>query len=269
MYWYFLLITTFSLIFPACNNLPEVTVKFLDDKIYTRYGDDHYVSYDTVISFEDYEKGNDIFKSRAYCYARLLITFNNTPDGYYASDVFKLSKLIVDDKETSFNCKPKENSKEMEILLWFRYLTNKNEHCLNSITYTQYDSVINDYIEHEFNLEYEFTTSVEENWVNRFDENTKFDAKQINEPNRYAVQFTVSTLIDYDSIIYNVDKCHINRPSSDYKAITTEGVMTKSDIYTFETDMNEYWYRINFQIVGFTVGQTAYYMDPISFYMNT
>ena len=45
--------------------------------------------------------------------------------------------------------------------------------------------------------------------------------------------------------------------------------MTKSDIYTFETDMNEYWYRINFQIVGFTVGQTAYYMDPISFYMNT
>ena len=44
---------------------------------------------------EGQEKGKDIFKSRAYSYARLLITYNNTPDGYYASDVFKISKLIV------------------------------------------------------------------------------------------------------------------------------------------------------------------------------
>lgn len=254
--------------FSACNSSQDITVKFLDDKLYTRYGDDYYYSYNTPISFEDYEKGNRIFKSRAYCYARLLITFNNAPDGYYASEVFQLSSVVVDDQKVGYSLKQEEESNEMEIILWFQYLTDQNEHCLNSISYKQYDAVINDYVEHDFELNYWFTITVEDNWIDRFNPDTKFNATKINEPSKQLLLFTVETNLDYDYIVYNVDRCHIDRPSADYSAIFTEWEMEKSDVYRFETSGAEYFYRTNFSIVGFKKDSIIYYISPISFYMD-
>lgn len=260
----------------GCSNNSEVTISFKDEANYARYDSSvpgsglgytsSFMPYDGAISFEQYEEildKSELYTSRCNKYVRFILTFNNTPKGYSAIDVYNIKEFKVDGRLKYVRSRIGNNTKQIEILIYLQNYTNtNNEHNVNSITYSYFDSVLGDKNEKTTELNYKFQTKSISNFFNRFNTETKFDATVVECTNQKIV-FSVESNINYDKIVYNVDKRERN--GSRYTSLVNEGLMDKSDSYIYETSMNEYYWYINIEIVGYQKDNVIYYSYPISY----
>ena len=152
-----LIITMGISCFTACSHSSnsEISIKYLDDKLYARFDssvpgsglsyNSSYMPYDGVISFEEYEKGSEPCISRSNRYVRFMLTFNNTPQGYKAIDVYHLNYITLDSTINSkkyMSSREGTNFKEIEILIYLQHMTvTETEHTIKSLTYTVFDSI--------------------------------------------------------------------------------------------------------------------------------
>ncbi len=268
----------------ACSNLgsSEISIEYIDSKLYARFDSgvpgsglgstSSYMPYDGVISFDEYEKGSEICISRSNYYVRFMITFNDTPNGYKAIDVYDLNYLTLD---TSFNAEKHmarregENSKEIEVLIYLQnYTHSETEHTIKSLTYTMFDSTVGENVQKSFDLNYTFTISPIPNFIDRFSSETKFDIiKQDTEDTNRVLNFTVDSNIEYDSILYNLNRQGVIFYESEYSSLANEKEYAKVNLYTYETTQNEYYYKTALIVVGYVSNGVKYYFSPISFMM--
>ncbi len=268
----------------ACSNSEssEISIEYIDSKLYARFDSgipgsglgpmSSYMPYDGVISFDEYEKGSELCISRSNYYVRFMITFNDTPNGYKAIDVYDLNYLTLD---TSFNeekhmvRREGENFKEIEVLIYLQnYTHSETEHTIKSLTYTMFDSTVGEKVQKTFALNYKFTTEPIPNFINRFNSETKFDIiKQDSEDINTILNFTVVTNIEYDSILYNLNRQGVIFDNSKYSSLANEKEYAKANLYTYETTQNEYYYKTEFIVVGYVSNGVKYYFNPMSFMM--
>ena len=255
----FFVCTTFSLY--SCN-MNEVDITLVEQKIHSRL-DTMHSSYNSVISFEEFEKDNEIIESRSYCYVKFCLTFNLTPKGYNAYEVYTLKSLTVDSNEAGFVSQAGENSNEIEFLIWLPYLTSESSHIVNQFTFSKFDSTIGENVEKTVELNYQFNSLTAPNWINRFARNTKIEATA-TELNRNIVSFYVDTEVEYDYLIYNIDRNM--RSSSRYEAVESEKLMKKANSYSYSPEYNNaYDWYLSLSIVGFQVNNISYYFGSIEF----
>ncbi len=277
-----LFIFSFSCIsfLPACAN-SEISIKYMDSKLYARFdsgvpgsGLDYQTShmeYNSAISFAEYEKGSENCISRSNYYVRFYLIFNSTPKGYKAIDIYKLNYLTLDsflDKDKKlFSKKEGKTDKEIEILIYLQnYTVSETEHTVKSLTYTTFDSTVGENVQKTFDLNYKFNIQPIPNFFNRFNADSKFDVISV-ECSKSKFKFTVESNIDYDKILYKVDKNGRYKYSSHYSSLVTEDTMNKSEIYTYESDIYEYYWYVNFTVVGYQNDNINYYTYPMGFGM--
>lgn len=268
--------------FTACTNFSnienhsEISIKYLDDKLYARFdssvpgsGLSYQTSYmpsDGVISFEEYEKGSEICISRSNRYARFIVNFNNTPKGYKAIDVYTLNYITMDSAISSkkyISFREGANSNEIEILLFLQsYTDSRTKHTINSLTYTVFDTVLGEDVQKTFDLNYSFSVDPIPNFFNRFNDESKFDAV-VNESADNKLSFHINSNINFDKIIYKVDKQGKMQYASHYVALVKEATMDKADIYVYESIMNQYYWYTEFTVVGYQKDGINYYTYPM------
>lgn len=278
-----LIITIDIFYFTACSHLPnsEISIKYLDDKLYARFDSSvpgsglsytsSYMPYDGIISFEEYEKGSESCISRSNRYVRFMLTFNNTPQGYKAIDVYHLNYITLN---STINSKKymlsREGSKsnEIEILIYLQHMTvSQVEYTINSLAYTVFDSIKGEDVQKTFDLNYNFTVDPIPNFFNRFSNESKFDAV-VTECSKNKLNFIIESNCDFDKILYKVDKQGKMQYTSHYMALVKEATMDKAEFYVYESNINEYFWYTEFTVVGYQKDGKNYYTYPMSFSMN-
>ena len=271
-------------IFSACSDLQnsEISINYIDSKLYARFDSGvpgsglgagtSYMPSDSAISFDEYEKGSEVCISRSNYYVRFMITFNNTPKGYKAIDVYELNYFTLD---TSY--KPErymvqregKKNNEIETLIYLQnYTFSETEHMIKSLTYTMFDSTVGEKVQKTFELNYKFNTTPISNFINRFDSETKFDIiKQDTEDINKILNFSVDTNIKYDSLLCNINRQGVIFYQSEYTSLANEKEFIKSSLYTYESTRREYYYKIELVVVGYVSNGVKYYFSPVSFMM--
>ena len=278
-----LIITMGISCFTACSHSSnsEISIKYLDDKLYARFDssvpgsglsyNSSYMPYDGVISFEEYEKGSEPCISRSNRYVRFMLTFNNTPQGYKAIDVYHLNYITLDSTINSkkyMSSREGTNFKEIEILINLQHMTvTETEHTIKSLTYTVFDSIKGEDVQKTFDLNYSFTTDPIPNFFNRFNNESKFDAVA-TECSKNKLIFSINSNLNFDKIIYQVDKQGKGQYLMHYVALVKESTMDKAEFYVYETNVNEYFWYTEFTIVGYQKDGINYYTYPMSFSMD-
>lgn len=266
--------------FSACSNSgnSEISIKYIDSKLYARFGSNipgesgGYMPYNSAISFEEYEKGSEVCISRSNYYVRFMLTFKNTPKDYKAIDVYELNYFTLD---TSFNPerymikREGKNSKEIEVLIYLQnYTFSETNHMIKSLTYTMFDSTVGEKVQKTFDLNYKFTTAPIPNFINRFNTDTKFDIiKKDSDDINKILNFAVESNVEYDSILYNLNRQGVIFYQSEYSSLANEKEYVKSNLYTYETAQKEYYYKTELVVVGYVSNGIKYYFNPVSFLM--
>lgn len=244
--------------FSGCVTSKAVTIKYLDDNYYAwdtpiTYG------YDRPIGFVEYEEEQQCI-ARSYRYARLMLEFHETPKGYKAIDIYKLGALTVapqNDRERNayMISRAGENPKEIEIIIWLQHMSNSNTlFNVKSLDYTYFDSILGQDVQTTIDLNYSF--KIKERSVNYV--GGGFEPKVI-ECNRQQLCFSIETDIDYDEIIYQVDRLGRYGETLENKIIVKEGTMPKGDSYTYASTTNAYYYYDQFSVVGYQKNGVKYY----------
>lgn len=214
--------------FSSCAPTKAVTIKYLDDKYYAWDTPITY-DYDRSISFIQYEEEQQCI-ARSYRYARLMLTFHETPKGYKAIDVYNLGTLTVSPqngttRNASMISRAGENSKEIEIIIWLQHMSDSNTlFNVKSLDYTDFDSILGQDVQTTIDLNYSF--KIKERSVNYV--GGGFEPKVI-ECNRQQLCFSIETNIDYDEIIYHVDRLGRYGETLENKILVKEGTMPKGD----------------------------------------
>ena len=250
----------------ACNNgeNSELSVKFVDDTVYARFNGKHDFER-FYLSFEEYENGSEKCPSRSYCYAKLLLSFNNTPKGYTAYEIYDIDYVTIDNNQQRICSREGAKYNQIEIIIWIPYYTSDFTHTIQSVTVTSFDSVKGENVQKTIETNYNFESTVVSNWVNRFMEETAFDATII-QSTKEQISFCVDTSIDYDKLIYNATQHRINH--YEFEAIVSEGLLAKTNIYTCDTKINIYDHYVEISIVGYQKDGVNYYFSPIVFYTH-
>ena len=226
-----------------------------------------YMPVDGAISFEEYEKESDICISRSNIYVRFMLTFNDTPQRYKAIDVYQLNYLTVDSTEKYMSFREGKHSNEIEILIYLQHMTYpETNHKVKSLTYTIFDSVTGENVQKTFDLNYSFNTKPIHNFFNRFDNDSKFNTVAI-ETSISKFEFLIESNIEYDKILYQVDKRGRLGYAAKYISIVNEDTMDKSESYIYESNVNEYYWYVVVTIVGYQKDNVNYYTYPMSFSM--
>ena len=269
--------------FSSCSSSPssDIEIKYIDSKLYARFdssnpgsglGSGSYMPQNSPISFDEYEKGSEECISRSNYYVRFLIVFHNTPKDYKAIDVYELNYLTLDttyQPERYLVQREGKNAKEIEVLIYLQnYTFSETEHKIKSLTYTMFDSIIGEKVQTTFELNYRFTTAPIPNFINRFDSETKFDIiEQNTEDINKVLNFTVETNIEYDSILYNLNRQGVIFYQHEYTSLANEKEYAKSSLYTYETTQKDYDYKTELVVVGYVSNGTKFYFNPVSFMM--
>lgn len=273
------LIATCSFILSSCaKENAEIAIKLIDTKLYARFKSDApdsigsgYLPPHYPISFQAYERGAEKCISRSNHYARFMLTFNNTPDGYSAIDIFEINYLTVDSSyypNRPVLSRAGSKSNEIEVIIYVQnYTSSETQHTIKSVNYTAFDSILGENITKTFDLNYTFMTEEILNFINRFDNSTHFTATRITtEGSNTQLAFSIDTNLEYDGILYNTNKEGHYIYQADYTAIESEQVLYKSDLYRYESSQT-YYFGTRFIIVGFVLDEVKYYINPISFVM--
>lgn len=250
--------------FYGCTSKESVTIKYLDDKYYAWDTPITY-SYDRAINFSQYEEDQQCI-SRSYRYARLMLTFQETPKGYKAIDVYSLGALTVSPQNGSVQnlymaSRAGDNPKNIEIIVWLQHMSDSNTlFNIKSLDYTNFDSTLGQDVQTTIDLNYSF--KVKERPVNYV--GGGFEPNLI-ECNRQQLRFSIETDIDYDEIIYRVDRLGRYGETRENKIIVKEDTMPKADSYTYASETNAYWYYDQFSVVGYLKNGVKYYTWNRSF----
>lgn len=248
-------------LFSSCKK--EIDIKFVDDVVFARFDNGYsYMDYDTPISFAEFEKGSKSCPSRSSCYVKFLLTFNDTPKGYTASDLYDMDWVTVDGEKKYVRTRAGEKYNQIEIIIWMIYRAPYDSHTLESITYNNFDSVKGERIKNTFELNYDFECSKIPTWINPYSEETKMEAEVI-ELNSDIIKFKINTNIDYDKLIYNVTEKGKMQYASEYKALVSEETYDKADEYICKINADKYYYYIELEIVGYQKDGVNYYIYPI------
>ena len=264
-----LLISNVFVLF-SCG-IGEIRVKFVDDTVYARFNSSEggaYMPYNAVISFEDYEKGSEKCPSRSYCYAKFLLTFNNTPRGYTAYEIYDIDYVTVDGNSQSVRSRAGKKYNQIEIILWLPYFTANSRHSLQTITFTHFDSKIGKKVQKTEKANCNFESTVVSNWVDRFDEETLFKGTLI-ESTKQTIAFSIDSSIEYDKLIYNVTQYGDLADSGEFKSLVNEEELYRAEKYTYRTPLaaSHHWY-FGLSIVGYQRAGVNYYFSPITFYIR-
>ena len=268
-------------LFSGCsNNKAEITISQVESKSYTIY--DRMTSSPIIIDFDDFDNfTQEQYPSRSYCYTKFVLRFQNTPEGYDAYDVYKVKSVNISKKEiwsshiTEYDdyylkTRKKENDKKsIELLLQTPYFCLKSEYRIKSVTYSYFDSVLGETAEKTIDVDYKFAPKFVDNFLNintdsyyHYNITQHFNAVKTSNCSKTLYEFTVDTDLDYDSIIYNVDRIGTRYSSGQTEVIETESVMTKKDLYQYEANNTGSEWRIQFSIVGFIKNNVKSYFYP-------
>lgn len=91
----------------------------------------------------------------------------------------------------------------------------------------------------------------------------KKDSDDINK----ILNFAVESNVEYDSILYNLNRQGVIFYQSEYSSLANEKEYAKSNLYTYETAQREYYYKTELVVVGYVSNGIKYYFNPVSFLM--
>ena len=269
------------------NNNSEIKISQIDSKSYTIYEES---SSPVIIDFDDFDNfTQEQYPSRSYCYTKFVLKFQNTPDGYDAYDVFHVLSVKISRKENEtlsnseyeydnyyINArKCDKDRKSIELLLQTPYFCLQTDYKIKSISYRYFDSVVGQNIDKTIEVNYKFTPKFVDNFLSintnshyNYTITQYFKANKTDNCSKTLYEFTIETNLEYDSIIYNVDKIGVYYDLGKKTVIETESIMSKKDIYQYENPNNEYYWRIQFTIVGLIKDNIKSYFNPITYVMN-
>lgn len=273
-----LLINTISLT-TACSKKSEIEIEYKDNKLYSVFSDKNLgqeiSNYNSKlpISFENYESTATTCVARANIYVRFIITFNNTPKGYKAIDVYELKNLNLEttyEPERKLTCRAGKKDNEIEVIIYLQSMSNSEiHHKIKSLTYKEFDSVTGQKIEKTFELNYKFNIKNDLNYINRFDDKTKFNADVISAT-KTSVSFNIDTAMDYDSIVYYVNRVGTGFYSGGSTvAVILEDEMAKANSYYYYNSKGYSGWVYSLSIVGYKKNGIVYYFSPISLYFKS